>query len=117
MGMTAIVLGMGGHGFHIIMGGHGFDLKGKCRSLPHTEFANNKSYYPWPSPTLGSIGPSQQGRHKSRVSLRGPPCANGISGTLHGEVHGIYNIHHLSNIPCEIIKGKVTFIPSKCFIM
>ena len=40
-----------------------------------------------PSPTLGSLGPSHQQRLKSRVSLRGPPCAHGISGTPHGEVH------------------------------
>ena len=24
MGIAAILVGMGGHGFHIIMGGHGF---------------------------------------------------------------------------------------------
>ena len=26
MGMAAMLLGMGGHGFHIIMGGHGFHI-------------------------------------------------------------------------------------------
>ena len=39
-----------------------------------------------PLPTLGSLRPSHQQRHKSRVSLRGPPCAHGILGTPHGEV-------------------------------
>src|ERR1700738_3947786 len=39
-----------------------------------------------PSPTLGSLGPSHQWRHKSRVSLRGALCAHGVSGTPHGEV-------------------------------
>src|ERR1700738_3131239 len=32
-----------------------------------------------PSPTLGSLGPSHHRRHKSQVSLRGPPCAHGVS--------------------------------------
>jgi hypothetical protein len=41
---------------------------------------------PGPSPTLGSLGPSHQWCHKSRVSLRGPPCAHGVAGTPHGEV-------------------------------
>ena len=40
-----------------------------------------------PSPTLRPLGPSHQRRHKSRVSLQGPPCAHGVSGTPHGEVH------------------------------
>ena len=39
-----------------------------------------------PSPTLGSLGSSHQWRHKSRVSLRGPPCAHGVAGTPQGEV-------------------------------
>ena len=42
-----------------------------------------------PSPTLGSLGPSHQWRHKSQVSLRGFPCAHGVSGTPHGEVRDI----------------------------
>ena len=37
------------------------------------------------SPTLGSLGHSHQWRHKSWVSLRGPPCAHGVSGTPHEE--------------------------------
>src|ERR1700738_5119253 len=45
-----------------------------------------RSQRPGPSPTLGSLGPSHQRRHKSRVSLRGPPCAHGVSGTPYGEV-------------------------------
>src|ERR1700684_543537 len=39
-----------------------------------------RSQRPGPSPTLGSLGPSHHRRHKSRVSLRGPPCAHGVSG-------------------------------------
>ena len=39
-----------------------------------------------PSPTLGSLGPSFQWRHKSQVSLWGPPCVHGALGILHGEV-------------------------------
>jgi hypothetical protein len=35
---------------------------------------------PGPSPTLGSLGPSHHRRYKSRVSLRGPFCALGVSG-------------------------------------
>ena len=42
---------------------------------------------PGPSPTLGSLGPSHEQRHKSRVSLRSPPCAHDVSGTPLGEVH------------------------------
>jgi hypothetical protein len=45
-----------------------------------------RSKRPGPSPTLGSLGPSHQWRHKSRVSLRGPPCAHSVAGTPHGEV-------------------------------
>ena len=41
---------------------------------------------PGPSPTLGSLGPSHQWRHKSRASLRGPLCAHGVAGTSQGEV-------------------------------
>ena len=41
---------------------------------------------PGPSPTLGSLGPSHQWRHKSQASLRGPPCAHGVAGTPQGEV-------------------------------
>ena len=39
-----------------------------------------------PSPTLGSLGPSHQWRHKSRTSLQGLPCAHGVAGTPQGEV-------------------------------
>jgi hypothetical protein len=41
---------------------------------------------PGASPTLGSLGPSHQWRHKPRMSLRGPPCAHGVAATPHGEV-------------------------------
>jgi hypothetical protein len=33
-------------------------------------------------PTLGSLGPSHQWRHKSWVSLRGPPCVHGVGALL-----------------------------------
>ena len=39
-----------------------------------------------PSPTLGPFGPSHQWHHKSQVSLRDPPCADGVVGTPQGEV-------------------------------
>ena len=38
------------------------------------------------APAQTSPRPSHQRRHKSGVSLRGPPCAHGVSGTPHGEV-------------------------------
>ena len=41
---------------------------------------------PAPSLTLGLLGPSHQWCHKSRASLRGPPCAHGVAGTPQGEV-------------------------------
>ena len=44
------------------------------------------SQRPGPSPTLDSLGPSHLWRHKSRVSLLGPPCAYGVVGIPHGEV-------------------------------
>jgi hypothetical protein len=48
-----------------------------------------RSQRPGPSPTLGSLRPSHHRRHKSRVSLRGPPCALGVSGIPYGEVRDI----------------------------
>ena len=39
-----------------------------------------------PSPTVGSLRPLHQRRHKSRVSLWGLPCAHGVPGTPHEEV-------------------------------
>ena len=44
------------------------------------------SQRPGPSPTLRSLGPSHQRCYKSHVSLRGPPCARGVSGIPHGDV-------------------------------
>ena len=38
------------------------------------------------SPTLGSLGSSHNRRHKSRVSLRGPPCSHGVLGIPYREV-------------------------------
>ena len=43
-----------------------------------------------PSTTLGSLGPSHLWRHKSWVSLWGPPCAHGVASTPHGEVHNTH---------------------------
>jgi hypothetical protein len=45
-----------------------------------------RSQRPGPSPTLGSLGPSHHRRHKSWVSLRGPPCAHGVLDIPFGEV-------------------------------
>ena len=39
-----------------------------------------------PSPTLGSLGPSHQWRHKSRMLLQGSPCVHDVSGTPNREV-------------------------------
>jgi len=49
-----------------------------------------RSQRPGPSPTLGSLGPSHQRRHKSPVSLQSPPCVQGVSGTPYGEVRDMY---------------------------
>jgi hypothetical protein len=54
-----------------------------------------RSQRPGPSPTLGSLGPSHYRRHKSRVSLRGPPCALGVSGIPFGEVRDNTTIWHM----------------------
>ena len=45
-----------------------------------------RSQRPGPSPILGSLGPPHQRRHKSHVSLRGPPGAHSVAGTPHEEV-------------------------------
>jgi hypothetical protein len=45
---------------------------------------------PGPSPTLGTLGHFHHWRHKSRVSLRGPPCAHGVSGIIYGEVRDTF---------------------------
>ena len=51
-----------------------------------------RSQRPGPSPTLGSLGPSHQWRHKSRVSLQGPLCAHGVLGTPHGEMRNTVGV-------------------------
>jgi len=61
-----------------------------------------RSQRPGPSPTLGSLGPSHQRRHKSRVSLRGPPCAHGVLGTPHGEVRDTHP-HQTESMPSSTI--------------
>src|SRR6202048_4534206 len=61
-----------------------------------------RSQRPGPSPTLGSLGPSHQRRHKSRVSLRGPPCAHGVAGTPHGEVRDTHP-HQMESMPSSTI--------------
>src|ERR1700737_476036 len=58
-----------------------------------------RSQRPGPSPTLGSLGPSHQQRHKSRVSLRGPPCTHGVSGTPYGEVRDILEQSYAPDMP------------------
>ena len=50
---------------------------------------------PRSSSTLGSLGPSYQRRHKSRVSIQGPLCAHGVLGTPHREVCNTYTCNHL----------------------
>src|SRR6202048_4247186 len=61
-----------------------------------------RSQRPGPSSTLGSLGPSHQRRHKSRVSLRGPPCARCFSGTPHGEVRATHP-HQTKSMPSSTI--------------
>ena len=51
------------------------------------------SQCPRPSSTLGHFGPSHQQHHKSRVSLKGPPCAHGVWGIPHGELHDIFALY------------------------
>lgn len=52
-----------------------------------------------PSPTLGSLGTFHQWCHKFWGSLWGPPCAQVVAGTPHGEVHdtGSQIVHILSS--------------------
>jgi hypothetical protein len=56
------------------------------------------SQRPGPSPTLGSLGPSHHRRQKSRVSLRGPPCAHGVLDILFREVRNTHP-HHDHLVP------------------
>jgi hypothetical protein len=61
-----------------------------------------RSQRPGPSPTLGSLGPSHHRRHKSRVSLRGPPCAHGVSDIPFGEVRDTHP-HQMESMPSSTI--------------
>ena len=60
-----------------------------------------------PSPTLESLGSSHQRRHKSQVSLEGPPCVHGVSDTPHGEVRDMHNA------PSDSDKKHVKEVPQK----
>jgi hypothetical protein len=57
---------------------------------------------PGASPTLGSLGPSHHRRHKSQVSLRGPPCAHGVSSIPYGEVRNTHP-HQTESMPSSTI--------------
>ena len=57
-----------------------------------------------PSPILGSLGPSHQWRHKSRLSLREPSCAHGVVGTPHGEVR---NIEHVEDVFEKMVRINI----------
>jgi hypothetical protein len=50
------------------------------------------SQRPRPSPTLESLGPSHQRRHKYWVSLWDPYCAHVVLGKPHGEVRDNNNL-------------------------
>jgi hypothetical protein len=53
-----------------------------------------------PSPTLGSLGPSQLWCHKSRVSLWDSPSAHGVAGIHHREMHHnccLHDVHLVRN--------------------
>jgi hypothetical protein len=67
-----------------------------------------RSQRPGPSPTLVSLGPSHHLRHKSRVSLRGPPCALGVSGIPYGEVRdrNVVRIVYGSRDPKVAMEGR-----------
>ena len=58
-----------------------------------------------PSPTLGSLGPPYQWRHKSRVSLRGPPCAHGVANTPHEEVWDMIGSYIMAPLQEHIPNG------------
>ena len=84
-----------------------------------------RSQCPRPSPTLGSLGPSHQQRHKSRVLIRGPPCVHGVLGTPHGKVCDKLALDapvDASAMPIaphnDIPKAKVPFfVPSSFFTL
>ena len=59
-------------------------LKSGCYKLPNVHGLPLNAH--GPHPTLGSFGPFHLCRHKSWVSLQGPPCAHDVAGTPHGEV-------------------------------
>ena len=53
-----------------------------------------------------SLGPSHQWRHKSRVLLRGTPCAHGVAGTPHGEVRDIKHwLPTKGRVPNACVRG------------
>ena len=53
----------------------------------------SRSQRPWPSSTLESFRHFHHQRHKSRVSLRSPSCAQGVLGNPYGEVRNTFDVH------------------------
>ena len=79
----------------------------------------SRSQRPGPLPTLGSLGTSHQRRHKSRVSLRGPPCVHGILGTLHRAVCDICAPNPTSLKACLTVMSNNNLLVSyqTCFVV
>ena len=70
------------------------------------------SQHPGPSPILGSFGPSHQRHHKSRVSLEGFLCAQGVLGTPHGEMRDTISQHRKPPFGCQLRGYIVTKLHS-----
>ena len=62
-----------------------------------------------PSPILGSLGPSHQQRHQSRVSLQGLPCAHGVSELPYGGVRnmGLQQKNLIINLYGNLFRQKL----------
>ena len=72
---------------------------------------------------LRQLGPSHQWGHKSRASLRGPPCAHGVAGTPQGEVRDTHphQMESMSSSTILVVGTPILKLPSSlgvalCFL-
>jgi hypothetical protein len=74
----------------------------RCPSWLIVSMGGSRFQRPGPSPTLGSLGPLNHRRHKSRVSLQGPFCAHDVSDIPFGEVSDTH-FHQTESMPSSTI--------------
>ena len=76
---------------------------------------------PGPTPILQPLRLSHQWCHKSHVLVRGPPCAQGVMGTLHGELDNNHQCRSfISSIWLHLqihLNEPITFYKPKTYII